>query len=462
MNLVQILRSNKFLNKLYISLPGFLPNLFFTIFGFFKLLEYRYLSVFYLNYLRKVENKTKLEIESIQEHKLCTLLKHAYDNTHYYNKCLNKDIIKNFKISDLHKLPILSKDDLISNYSQIISKNFKKYKPVKQSTGGTTGTSANFLIDKKQYFWKEAEVLLYWERNGYYPGKEKAVMYRGGVFFPKDAVITKQPWRIDYARKLLYFSSYYSTDSNYYQYYLKICQWKPKFMHVYPSACYLFALFLIRNNLTVNLQKVFTASEKLYTYQKVAIQKAFNCKVVDHYGHGEPGIYAAGQCKHGNYHICDTNTIVEELADGTIIETNLNNYSMPFIRYKVGDFIRGKSNNICKCGSNVSYFNSIDGRSSEIIYTRDKRKISSIGFDQIFKNNNIRLGQIVQNTYESIDLNLVINKDFNHLNKKSILHELHLRIGVETSVNINIVEDIPLAPNGKYTMVVSNILKYND
>jgi len=457
MNYIQIFRGKKLLNKLYISIPSFIANILFSIYGIFKILEYKYIGKFYLPVLRSIENKSKKEIESIQEKKLRKILFHAHSNSPYYKEYINKSVIANFKVSDLPNLPLLCKDNLISYYSSIISKDYKNYKPVKQSTGGTTGTTANFLIDKKQYFWKEAEVLLHWEHHGYHPGRERSIMYRAGVFFPKGSVIPKKPWRIDYARKLLYLSSYYSSDKFYYQYYLKIKDWNPSFMHVLPSAGYLFANFLIENNLKINLKTVFTASEKLFPIQKITLSKAFNCDVVDHYGHGEPGIYAAGQCEEGNYHICDSNTIVEELDDGSIVETNLNNYSMPFIRYKVGDHINGKSNNNCRCGLTTSFLTNIDGRSSEILYTADKRIISSIGFDQIFKDNNIRLGQIIQYNYDSLDINLIPNHEYNHTNASSILYELQLRVGVETVINLHIVDDIPLAENGKFRMVISNI-----
>ena len=440
-------------------MPDYLCNILYTLYGIIKILEYKHINNRYLPFLRYVDSSDKTTIKDLQTEKLRKILIHAADHSQFYKSELSKYDLNTFKIKDLPKLDILSKDKLIHNYKDITSVNFHKYKPVRQSSGGTTGTTANFLVDKKQYLWKEAEVLLHWERHGFKPGEKKTVMYRAGVFYPKDATIPAKPWRIDYARKFLYLSSYYSSDDYFYAYYKRIHEWNPIYMHVLPSAGFLFADFLNKNKLTLAFDKVFTASEKLYSYQRNSLEKAFQCKVIDHYGHGEPGVYSAGQCKFGNYHICDSNTIVEVLDDGSIVETCLNNFSMPFIRYKVGDLISNRSNSMCRCGLATSFFGDVEGRDSEVIYTADNRVISSIGFDQIFKDNNIKLGQIVQYDHISLDIYIVPGPEFTKKNRQSLINELQLRVGMQTKINFELVSDIPLADNGKYRMVISKINK---
>lgn len=461
MSIAQKYRFNKLAKLIYKNTPKFINDIIFSLFGIIKYFEYLRLKKVYLPELKINEQKSRLEISQLQEKKLKKLIVHAYENTEYYKKIIDDIDVDpySFNLKDLNKFPLLTKDLLSSNKNKIIASNHKRFKPVQQSSGGTTGQTIDFLMDRKNYLYKETEIILYWERHGYIPKESKAVMYRAGVLFPNIDKIPKKPWRNDYGRNLLYISSYYSSDDYYYKYYQKLKEWKPEFMFVLPSAGYLFANYLIENNLKLNIKKIFSASEMLYPSHKKAMENAFNCVVLDHYGHGEPGIYAAGQCKANNYHICESNTIVEKLTDGSLVETSLNNYSMPFIRYKVGDKIESIGFGDCHCGINSKYMTSVIGRDSEIIYTKDGRVISSIGFDQIFKKNNIKMAQIIQKNKGELNLNIVPNINFNIKNKKSMLLELSNRVGKSTIVNFNTVENIPSEKNGKYRLIISKIKK---
>ena len=452
-------RNNKLVKLVYTSTPKFLNDIIFSVYGFIKYFEYLRLKNTYLNELRTHQLKTKEEILQIQEFKLQKIIKHAYKNTEYYKKIIDESNLNphNFSLKDLKKLPILSKDVLFKNNSELIASNFRDYKPVRQSSGGTTGKTIDFLLDKKAFFYREAEVLSYWQQHGYKPKESKAVMYRAGVLFFFFLKTPSKPWRMDYGRNLLYISSLYSSDDYYRKYYLKLKKWKPEFMHVLPSAGFLFACYLNENNLTLELKTLFAASEMLYPHHKESMEKAFKCNVVNHYGHSEPGIYAAGECLNNNLHIFDTNTIVEQDTDGSIIETSLNNYSMPFIRYKVGDKIDSIVSAPCGCGLKSKFITKINGRDSEIIYTGDGRKISTIGFDQIFRYNNIKMGQIVQELKGELILNIVPSNDFSSFNQKSVVQELTSRVGKETVINLKKVKHIDKPKSGKYRLIISKI-----
>lgn len=459
MNFSQKYRNNKFALLFYSSTPKIINDIVFSVYGIIKYFEYLKIKSKYLPELKINEFKTREDIQEIQENKLKKIIKHAYDNTEYYKKVIDDCNLNpyDFSFKDLKKLPILTKDILQANNKKLTASNHKIYNSVQQSSGGTTGTTINFLMDKENYMYKEAEVMLYWERFGYFVGKSKAVMFRANILFSTDGKVPNKPWRRDYGRKLLYISSYYASNNYYKKYYLKLKKWKPDFMHVLPSAGFLFATYLNEKNLKLKFKKIFSASEMLYPSHKEAMEKAFNCEVVDHYGHSEPGIYSAGECVNKNLHICDTNTIVEQDNDGSIIETSLNNFSTPFIRYKVGDKIESISSGNCNCGIRSSYISKVIGRDSEILFSGDGRKISSIGFDQIFRHNNIKIGQIIQEVKGELTLNVVTSFNFDLKNEESVLKELTSRVGQATIINFNKVKHIKNAKSGKYRLIVSKI-----
>lgn len=455
-------RKFKLFQYIYSISPAFIHNLIYTAYGYTKLKEAEYI---YVNLAKKIsgdECLTPEEISLMQLKKVKLILSHAYENTTYYKKLFDSIDFKPTEITSLDQLriiPITNKQDILNNYQDLICKKSDNRSPQQSSTGGTTGTTLNFLLDTDTYLAREAELLVYWMRHGYIVGKHRAVMFRAGVIIPNGNKINK-PWRFDYSRKLLYLSSYYASNELYNEYYQLLLDWKPKYMFALPSAAYLFAQYLIQNNRNIKLDLIFTASEMLHQLQKDTLEMAFGCPVIDHYGHGEPGLYAAGQCKYGNYHIAPRNTHVELTENGEIIETSLNNYSMPFIRYKIGDTAKALNRQGCECGLNTPYIQSLSGRESEIIYTADGRIISSIGLDQIFRGNNILLGKIIQENIGKLTILVVRASSFTESNEKALLKNLADRVGTNTIVNLNYVDQIPIEKNGKYRLIESRVPKH--
>lgn len=451
-------RLKSLIKVLYNVLPKVVQTIINSIYGIFKKIESDNIYNFKLIEYDNEEKLSIIEIEQQQLNKLRAILLHADKHTKYYNELFiklkfNPDTLTSIK--ELKKVPIMDKSTFIDNYNNLISDNYNDFNPIKKSSGGTTGTSLDFLMDSETCSKNESQVIHYWKRHGFKIGKSRTIMYRADVLIPQGQKIIK-PWRIDYGKKTIHLSSYYASELLYKKYYKLLKQWQPKYMHFLPSAAYLFAKYMNENGFTIKLNKAFSASEMLHDFQKIEIEKAFDCKVVDHYGHSEPGIYVSGQCIEGHYHIYTNDVIAEVTEDGSLLETSLHNKSMPFIRYKVGDLVDGIHHG-CNCGISTPFFKKIYGRESSIIYTADGRVTSSIGFDQIFRGNNIRLGQIVQNKKGALILNLVIEKKFTKVDEINVLSKLHERVGIDTKVEIKYLEDIPKAKSGKYNLVISNV-----
>lgn len=454
-------RKNFIVEKIYQISPAWVHDLIFSGYGFLKRIEANKLYRSQVPALEKFEKQPVKYIAEEQNRKLLSILRYANKHSAYYRKQLymigiDLEAENIDPVTVLQELPILTKDDIISHYNDIVSDEAGTISNMPHSSGGTTGTTLNFLLDQGSYLAREAEVLSYWKRHGYIIAKDKSIMFRAGVLVPSGQEI-KRPWRHDYGRNLLYLSSYYSSPDFFDAYIEKLKNWKPQYMHALPSAVYLFASYLLEKKEVIPLKKIFSASEMLYPMQKKVLEQAFQCEVVDHYGHCEPGNYAAGQCRHGRYHINPNNVYTELTQNGDILETSLNNYSMPFLRYKVGDKASKLVETGCECGLNTPYFESIEGRDSEVIHTADGRIMSSIGFDQIFRSNNVVLGQIIQEIKGEIILKVVPMKSFTSDSEKKILGALRDRVGIDTHINLVKVSDIASSKSGKYRMIISKV-----
>src|SRR5690606_7341950 len=129
----------------------------------------------------------------------------------------------------------------------------------------------------------------------------------------------------------------------------------------------------IENNKFTKILKptaIITTAEVLSESDRAVIERVFGCKVFNEYGCGEVGTIAH-ECKFGNLHVNSENVIVEIVDDhgegvaigevGEIVVTDLVNYSMPLIRYKIKDF-GAFGSDCCECGVGLPIIKEIFGR----------------------------------------------------------------------------------------------------
>jgi len=128
---------------------------------------------------------------------------------------------------------------------------------------------------------------------------------------------------------------------------------------------------------------IITGAEVLTPGMARRIKDAFGGRMYDKYGANELGRIAS-QCPEGSqYHFCRTGVIAEILNDGVeaapgedgeIVATGLHSFSMPFIRYRLGDTVAAGTSR-CDCGRHVQAIRSIRGRSHEFIELPDGRRL---------------------------------------------------------------------------------------
>jgi phenylacetate-CoA ligase len=122
---------------------------------------------------------------------------------------------------------------------------------------------------------------------------------------------------------------------------------------------------------------IFLTGEALTTEDRIYISSIFNTEVFHYYATNECGLIA-WECKeHSGYHINSDNVIVEFIKEdgtyakageeGEIVLTNLNSYTMPFIRYRIGD-IGIPSDEKCPCERNLPLMKMLTGRVMTILF----------------------------------------------------------------------------------------------
>lgn len=326
--------------------------------------------------LKQSENWSLEQLHELQINKLKKLLDIAYNNTEYYRRLFNELGILPDSITSLDKLktiPILEKKDIIGNLEAIRNPNCKNV--FYSETSGSTGEpmvfyrneewdSAGRAAQMRGYSWYGVNP---WDRNGYLWGH----LY-GSKFEFKTRTLD------GLVNRFRLFS--YDKDS--------VLRFASKlknavYLEGYSSMIYEVAKVINENGLNpINLKMVKGTSEKIYDWYQPEVVKAFGSKMVSEYGSGESTLIAY-ECPCGNMHVVMENVIVEE-EDGEIIVTNLNSFSMPIIRYKLGDKIVINREKKCECGMQHEIIDEVVGRVGKNIYGKTG-KYPSLTLYYVFK-----------------------------------------------------------------------------
>jgi phenylacetate-CoA ligase len=188
--------------------------------------------------------------------------------------------------------------------------------------------------------------------------------------------------------------------------------------------------------------------------------------VFDKYGAREfSGI--AYECEAGSQHVMDDSYVLELLkggvpaatgATGEVIITDLNNFAVPMIRYRIGDLAEQTDVTNCLCGRSMSTLGQIQGRTQALIHCANGRWIPGTFFAHFFKEyeNLILFFQVVQKVRGAFDLLVVKNKNWDPVGWQKVLDDLKDYVG-DTDIKVRFVNEIPLLKTGKRTPVTSKV-----
>jgi phenylacetate-CoA ligase len=159
-----------------------------------------------------------------------------------------------------------------------------------------------------------------------------------------------------------------------------------RYLSGYSSMLYEFARHVNerhRGERRQSLALVKGTSEKILPHYQGAAREAFGTKITGEYGSAEAGIIAF-ECPEGSYHV-NMDHVIIEVEDDEIVVTNLVSHSFPFIRYRLGDYIRLAEGTPCPCGRKGLVIEDIMGRSGLRVYGKAGKVFPSIAMDQIIK-----------------------------------------------------------------------------
>ncbi len=423
-------------------------------------------------FLKKSQWWSKKELEDFQFMKFRRLINHIYANVPFYRRYFKSEKLlpSDFKsLSDIKKLPVLTREDVKKHNEELRSYDIKGKGVISAQTGGTTGQPLSFIRDKETRSWAWGAMYRFFEWTGTYVGEKRITVGGGslGGYLMKTNTWSILAKGVDKLQGNYFFPAF-SLDkeiiTNISRY---VKNRKIRIMRGYPSTLYIIAQTAEKYHLDFsNIEICWTTAEKLFPHQREFVEQVFSADMYDQYGFAEIHSVAA-QCKKKNlYHIFDEHVFAEtnheEDTDEFLLNatlTDLDNYVMPFIRYDPGDVLRiGRKN--CSCGRNLTTLEGIEGRIHDFLVASDGRVIPGEfiphlfqrvqGFDRYF---------VHQISEHELIVKIVKNSKYNEMEVVGLKRVLHQHLGEDVSIHFDSVteNELPKTRSGKIFFVRSNV-----
>ena len=412
--------------------------------------------------LKKLDKATRLsanELKLYQEQKLLKLLNHSVSKSEYY-KNLNIEIDEKNIRDSLKKFPILTKSLLKTNTELILTE--PKNKLIKNGSSGSTGEQTIVYWSKKEQTINRATQLLWWQWANYNIGEP---LIQTGIN-PKRLGLKKYK---DLFFRTKYVQAFSHNKKDIVGFLEKL---NPKIDYVftgYASSLFIISKIALENNIKLNFKTAISWGDKLFDHYKSSIQDAFNCKTFETYGSAE-GFMIGAQKDLDYLYEMSTNVLVEILDDnnnevaygeiGNVLITNLNGYSMPLIRYKIGDLaIKLPAEKYPKnCALNLPIFQKIVGRDTDIVKTTSGNFMVVHSFTGIFEHvPEIKQFCVVQNNLSGIEILYIIDEGFNLQILSNIENQILECLNEPFEIIFKEVDEILPTKSGKPQLIVSNL-----
>ncbi|PIE67470.1 MAG: hypothetical protein CSA23_04285 [Deltaproteobacteria bacterium] len=423
--------------------------------------------------IEKFLSLSPAEREVAQKAKLDKLLKYAYENCPFYKQRFDQAGIASGKLLEgLENIPPLTKGD-IQNHANSIKSNqgVESDQLICSSTGGSTGEKVVFYFDRYCQAMRKATVLYDLKMMGLNNGAKVAKLWGA----PMDINLSNSfrgkvhSW----LTRTLMMSTYQLSDEDMRVYVDKIATFQPQVLVSYPSPLAAFCDYLMKTNRRFpTIRYVVTSAEQLFGWQREKIERTFNCKVMNRYGSREFGDIAHEFPHERGFHVHSFRLFMEVLDEnnhpvnagdrGRIHITDLDNYGMPFIRYRIEDdgIWQNQKHEGTPYGQPV--LERVEGRSFDIVEAPNGNRLGGTYWTILFRSQpGIKKFQVRQNQKNMIVVDYIPDIGIGHQLPESsrsfFAEQIQLKCGPSMFVSFNQVDQIRQTKSGKSRLVISEL-----
>ena len=424
-----------------------------------------------LKTIKQLEFASREQIEEMTNQKLEKLLLHAYNNVPYYHRLLPEfGVIKDGKVvlENFSRIPVLTKEIIRAEGENLYSSDYKSRKPYDNTSGGSTGEPVKFIQDKEYDDWNIATKLYFNMVLGKDLGQPEIKFWGSdrdilaGNLTVKDRLIN-----VLYNRK--FFNSYRLGEKEIRELIDLNNKFKPKAYWAYMESALELSNYLSRHDIYFHPPEIVVSTIGPLTEEvKEKIESNMNCKVYNQYGSREVGV-ASCQCKkQRSMHTFPWWNFVEILNEqaepvqnqqGKVIITTLHNYSMPLIRYDIGDVaVAGGWG--CDCGRNSMLLKKVVGRTLGYFKKADGSLAHSHFLVQaLFFRDWIKMFQIIQDDIDHVLIKVQLNEnaEADKADIEDITKKTKILMGESCRVDFDFVDEIHRSASGKFVYTLCKV-----
>ena len=410
-------------------------------------------------------------IERLQQHRLRSIIQHAYDTVPFYREVMDKSRLRpeDFKTAaDLEALPLIDGTWVRENTEQFLSSRYVDRPRL------SLQTSSAYTYVQKLIHWNYAAIF----RRLICAERDRVVLNRllekgwGQVqlfLLPENSVSLKMRrfWdgQILAPRNLAhrYFSQ---PERPFHEAVAFINTIKPQVVFSYGSYAEEFFWFLAENKPQIALPRVWMyGGDMLSQTRKKLIEETFGCMVYSTYQSVETGKIGF-QCEHRegfhlNIDLCSVRLIdksgqnVKQGQEGEVVISNLYNRAMVLLNYRLGD-LGILATKPCSCGRGLPLLEQLKGRVSEIIHLPNGRRIDSETLMLSFKDelDTSLLAQVSQPGPYRVLWRIVPSSSMDREGLARRLLEKSRSIFGDIDVRVEFLEKIPRTSAGKLLRVI--------
>lgn len=431
----------------------------------------------YYKWLKEIEFRTIEENLVLQDRNLKALLQHAYRYVPYYTRIFDEiGLISSEGEVDLNKfdkIPILTKKIIRNNFEDLKSTdpNVDERGVFEDSSGGSTGEPLVFNKDKES--WKRGVAIksLFYSFLADYPcrvvrlwGSERDILKDGQGL---------QMRLMNWSANRTVVNAFKMSEEDMKMFVETLAKKKPDIIESYVQPIYEVSRYINTHQISVFSPKgIITSAGTLYPEMKKVIEEAFGCPVINRYGSREVGDPACSCEKNEGLHVNVSTHYLEMLDDslskvqpgefGKIYVTALYNYSMPLIRYEIGDIGMPAENISCSCGRGLPLIKTVEGREMSVIKTKAGEVVPGEFFIHfigvVFNEGAIKKFQLIQRDFSDLLIKVVISSVEEFEKSRGDIEASIMKVmGDGCNIDWDFVDAIPPLHNGKYLYIVSEV-----
>lgn len=417
-----------------------------------------------VRYLREFERTQYLpadQLRTLQLARLRTLLEHAYRRCPFYRERFDtlgmvpSDIRS---LADLQALPVLEKRDIQEQRDRMVAGDWPREDLISNQTGGSTGTPISFFLSRERKCSRAAATIRHNRWAGWDVGDKVAAVWGA----PQDA---PRNWRGRLSDALLerrlFLDTGHLTEARMMEFHAALRRFRPKIMLAYARSAVMLARFLKARGLTpYQPHSIVTSAEVLEPAERLLLQEVFGCEVFNRYGCREVSVIASECSEHRGLHVMAEGLVVEvahagEVSPdglGSILVTDLFNYAMPLIRYRIGDMGAWEPGQ-CPCGRGLPRLRHVAGRVTDFLVGTDGRLVSGVFLATYLVAQRPSLGQvqILQDVPGQALFRIKRAAAFRDPDDLDYLQSATRRhLGDDATIDWEFVDELPVEPSGKF------------